>query len=134
MTETDRDERREMRAVRTEDNGSDTVQVLELRGELDRGHTFEVRHKFSNVLMALRLPGPLVLDLSGVTFIDAWGENLVCGVLQPGPIRLWHCAWVLDPERDTVFEGVRLALQEFGSDAFEHKDLLQAKEHIVRIR
>lgn len=92
---------------RTTDNG---IAVWQLLGDWTRDLPLNLRHQASAALTK-DVPSILVLDLSDVKFIDSWGEETICDLLQSVLDADGRVAWTKDPSRSSEYEGLKHALE-----------------------
>lgn len=91
---------------RRDDEG---VAVWRLVGDWTRDLPVDVRHQATSALRDQ--VQRLVLDLRDLKFIDSWGEETVCDVLQRVGEEGGAVAWTRDAARPAEFAGVQRALE-----------------------
>jgi hypothetical protein len=98
------------------------VEVWKLRGDWTRDLPLDVRHRLRAELNIV-LPERVVLDLGDIKFIDSWGEETICDLMQRARDEAIPVAWTRDASRPSEYEGLKHALQRRKIDiqSFENR-------------
>jgi hypothetical protein len=97
------------------------IVVWRLRGDWTRDLPNDRRRAAIDLVKSS--PDQLVLDLSDVNFIDSWGEEAVCDVIQRVVEAGGRIVWVRDKTRRGEYDGVLRALQRRRLPVSGHDDL-----------
>jgi ABC-type transporter Mla MlaB component len=100
------------------------VAVWRLLGDWTRDLPLEVRRVAVDALKAEATL--MVLDLLDVNFIDSWGEEAVCDVIQRVRNEGGNVVWTRDPARSSEYEGVQRALERRRLEAESFMDAATA--------
>ncbi len=112
-------------APRVENINESGVAIWCLRGDWTRDLPLDVRRDAAEKL-DIAVTGPLLVDLQNVSFMDSWGEEVICSALVRVRGEGHKAVWVYDPTRRTYCEGVERAFARRKMPAESHTTLASA--------